>query len=102
MRALLEQPLEGPLFVSGCVSNQGKFYPHFDHKVLFSAPLDAMLQRVAARTTNPYGKTSEERAEICGYYETVLPLLKKSCDLEIDTAGMGIDEVADYLAGLAG
>ena len=27
------------LFVSGCKSNQGKFYPQFDHIVLLSAPL---------------------------------------------------------------
>ncbi|WP_390586105.1 AAA family ATPase [Paenibacillus illinoisensis] len=37
--ALLTGHNEGALFISGTVSNQGKFYPLFDAIVLLSAPL---------------------------------------------------------------
>jgi NAD(P)-dependent dehydrogenase (short-subunit alcohol dehydrogenase family) len=38
IEALLDGHDDGVLFVSGCVSNQGKFYPRFDAVVLLSAP----------------------------------------------------------------
>src|SRR4051812_29923879 len=41
--------------VSGTVDNQGRFYDRFDSVVLLSAPLEVLLQRVAARADNPYG-----------------------------------------------
>ena len=44
------------LYVSATVSNQGGFYPRFDAVVLLSAPADVLLRRIAARTTNDYGK----------------------------------------------
>src|SRR3954451_14640189 len=44
-----------PLFVSGTVSNQGRFYGHFDAVVLLSAPAEILLQRIERRTTNEYG-----------------------------------------------
>src|SRR3954454_6611915 len=50
---------EGPtLYVSGTVSNQGRFYPQFDAVVLLSAPAEVLLRRIERRTTNPYGKTA--------------------------------------------
>src|SRR4029077_8354949 len=56
---------DGPsLFVSGTVSNQGRFYPRFDAVVLLSAPADVLLRRLESRTTNDYGKTADERALI--------------------------------------
>ena len=58
---LLAREGEMPLCVSGTVSNQGRFYPHFDAIVLLSAPLDVLLGRIESRTTNDYGKTAEER-----------------------------------------
>jgi len=45
----------------GTVSNQGRFYPHFDAIALLSAA-DVLLGRIERRTTNDYGKTAEERA----------------------------------------
>ena len=36
---LLARGREGPLFVSGTVSNQGRFYPRFDAIVLLSLSL---------------------------------------------------------------
>ena len=79
-------PGDGHLFVAGCKSNQGDFYPRFDHIVLLSAPADVILARVAARTTNPYGKTSEERAEILDNLAVVEPLLRATCTAEVDAS----------------
>lgn len=98
---LLAMPLTKPLFVSGCRSNQGKFYRFFDYKILFSAPLEVIFERVATRSTNPYGKTEQERAEICHNFADIQPLLQKSADFEIDTTTMSVDEIADLLVGLA-
>jgi broad-specificity NMP kinase len=58
---LLSGDREAPLYVSGTVSNQGRFYPEFDAVVLLSAPADVLLGRLEGRTTNPYGKSEEER-----------------------------------------
>ena len=90
-----------PLFISGCCSNQTKFYKFFDHVVLFSASLEVILKRVAQRASNPYGKNETERTEIIRNFEHIQPLLKKNADVEIDTATMSIDEITDTLIKLA-
>src|SRR5690606_11451673 len=59
------------LFISGCASNQGKFYPQLDKIVLFSAPTDIIIERLRTRTTNDYGKHPDKLAETLGYIETV-------------------------------
>lgn len=46
----------GALFVAGCKTNQGAFYPRFEHVVLLSAPAEVILARIATRATNPYGQ----------------------------------------------
>ncbi|WP_432941095.1 RNase adapter RapZ [Kribbella sp. CA-253562] len=88
------------LFVAGCKSNQGKFYPRFDTVVLLSAPVEVMLERIAKRTDNPYGKSAEERAEIIQYLEEVEPLLRASADVAFDTSGplAGVVEKVKALA----
>jgi shikimate kinase len=101
MQQLLEQEHESPLFVSGCKSNQGKFYSYFDHVILLTAPLEVMLQRIATRQNNPYGKREEERQEIIRYVEEVEPLLRLGCDYEIDTSKLNVQAVADELVKLA-
>ena len=52
------------LFLSGCAPNQVKFYAQFDHIVLLSAPVPLMIERLATRTTNPYGKQPNEVAMV--------------------------------------
>jgi dephospho-CoA kinase len=89
------------LFVAGCKSNQGKFYPRFDTVVLLSAPIEVMLERIAERTDNPYGKSAEEQAEIIRYLAEVEPLLRASADVEIDTSGP-LTGVVEQLKALAG
>lgn len=75
----------GPsLFVSGMVSNQGRFYARFDEIVLLSAPAEVLLRRIAARTTNSYGKTSEQRELVLRDLAEVEPLLRRTCTVEID------------------
>jgi dephospho-CoA kinase len=55
---------ERTLYVSGCVSNQGRFYDSFDAVVPLSAPASVILSRIDTRTTNDFGKTRGERARI--------------------------------------
>jgi dephospho-CoA kinase len=74
----------GTVVVSGTVENQGQFYGCFDHVVLLSAPLRTLLDRVMKRTSNPYGKRAEERAQIAHNLETVEPLLRRTATLELD------------------
>jgi dephospho-CoA kinase len=93
MQSLLTMPRDTPLFVAGCKTNQGAFYPLFDHVVLLSAPVDLILERVVTRTDNPYGRTPEERAEIVKYVETVEPRLRRSATLQIDASAPIVDVV---------
>jgi dephospho-CoA kinase len=77
---------DGPtLYVSGTVSNQGRFYERFDAVVLLSAPVDVLLRRIETRTTNEYGKATEERELILQHVAEVEPLLRATCTHEIDT-----------------
>lgn len=86
------------LYVSGTVSNQGRFYPRFDAIVLLSAPADVLLGRIESRTTNDYGKTAEERDLILAHLEEVEPLLRTTCTHEIDAAQPIDDVVAEVVA----
>jgi shikimate kinase len=72
------------LFICGTQSNQGMFYDRFDAVVLLSAPAEALLPRIAERTTNDFGKTPAERARILADLREVEPLLRATCTHEID------------------
>lgn len=72
------------LYVSGAVSNQGRFYRDFDAVVLLSAPADVLLRRVATRTTSDYGKSDAEREMILRDLVEAEPLLRATCTHEID------------------
>ena len=75
----------GPtLYVSGTVSNQGRFYPRFDAVVLLSAPAEILLSRVATRPTNDYGKSSRDRDLILRHLAEVEPMLRATCTHEVD------------------
>ncbi len=100
MGELLAGHQEGVLFVSGCVANQGRFYPRFDAVVLLSAPTEVILERVATRGTNDFGKADAERARILSDLATVEPLLRRGATAEIDTRAP-IDEVVDALERIA-
>ena len=72
------------LYVSGTVSNQGRFASHFDAVVLLSAPAEALLNRIERRTTNRYGKTPRERELILRHLVEIEPRLRATCTHEID------------------
>ena len=82
------------LFVAGCEENQAQFHPRFDHIVLLSAPVETLLERVATRTGNPYGKSAEELSRILDDLENVEPLLRRVADHEIRTTAP-LDEVVE-------
>jgi hypothetical protein len=85
MSALLAEGVAGFLFVSGCASNQGKFYDRFGAVVLLSLPIDVLVERVASRVTNSFGKDPVERERIIQDLQTVEPLLRATATAEIDT-----------------
>jgi dephospho-CoA kinase len=91
---LLARTRTATLFVSGTVSNQGRFYPHFDAVVLLSAPVDVLLRRIRARRTNRYGKSDDERSEILKNLAEVEPLLRAACTHELDATCPLADVVA--------
>ena len=98
MDALLARRLQ--LVVSGTVDNQGQFYDRFAHVVLLSVPAAVIVGRVRRRTTNPYGQSPEQLAEILGYLETVEPLLRSGATIELD-GRRPTAELADVVEGLA-
>lgn len=81
------------------MSNQGRFYPQFDAVVLLSAPAEVMLSRLEGRTTNPWGKTAEERQLILSQLAEVEPLLRATCTHEID-ATRPLEEIVDELVAI--
>ena len=100
MTRLLDSDDAQALFVAGGVRNQSKFYDRFDAVVLLTAPPDVILHRVAARTTNDYGRTPLERAEILADLAEVEPLLRQECTHELD-ASRPLDEVVADLIAIA-
>ena len=88
--------LPGVLFVQGTTRNQVLFYPRFDHIILLSAPPEILAERLAARTTNRYGKDPAELAETLLYQQTVEPLLRASATLEVVTT-IPVARVADIV-----
>jgi hypothetical protein len=67
--------------------------------VLLSAPPEVMLARVAARHTNPFGRTDEQRRRIAADTAGIEPLLRATATLEIETR-RSPSEVADALESL--
>jgi dephospho-CoA kinase len=100
IEALLDAHDEGVLFISGCVSNQAAFYPRFDAIVLLSAPVTVILERVASRDSNAFGKRDADRDRILRDLANIEPLLRARATAEIDTRAP-LDEVADALESIA-
>jgi len=95
IEALLDAiPAGGRLALAGTVPNQGVFRSRFNAVILLVAPLETMLRRVATRTTNPFGSTEAQRAWIAADTAWVLPLLRRTADLELDTSTLAIADVA--------
>lgn len=98
--ALLAAERAGPLFLAGCAANMGRFLPQFDRVILLRAPAAIIVERLAARTGNDYGKGPGETERVLGLIQTVEPLLRRIATHEIDTAA-SLDEVAATVLRIA-
>ena len=90
-----------PLVIAGAVANQGAFRDRFDRVVLLRAPLAVLLDRVAHRAGNPFGRAAAERDRIIADTLAVEPRLRAFADVEIDTRRPR-EEIVDVLAAFAG
>lgn len=72
--------------------DQVRFHAQFDHIVLLSAPLETLVERLATRTDNPFGKAPEELRRILDDVETIEPLLRRVAAHEVRTT-MPLNEV---------
>ena len=97
---LLADDGDGLLFVSGCASNQGRFYDRFDAVVLLSVPVGILVQRLATRDSNRFGKDPSEQQRILRDLDEVEPLLRQTSTTEID-ATQPLAKVADLVERLA-
>lgn len=68
--------------------------------MLLSAPVEVLIDRVASRTNNPYGRTPEQQAEIVRYVTEVEPLLRRRATLELDGRAP-VSELADRVEQVA-
>lgn len=91
IEALLDEPAQ-LLFVVGLEENGVRFLPRFDAVVLLSAPVEVLTERLATRTTNPFGKDPAELARILDDLREVEPLLRRVATHEIDTS-RALDDV---------
>jgi len=92
IRELLDTDDAEVLFVAGCEENQTAFYPRFDRVILLSAPVEVLLERLAQRMNNPYGKSEEQRYRVLADLDAVEPLLRRGADHEILT-DVALDDV---------
>ena len=75
-------------------------YDRFDAVVLLSVPREVMLQRIATRSTNPFGKDAHERQRILADLEAGEPLLRATSTVEIVTT-IPVTKVVDALESIA-
>ena len=85
--------------VSGAVENQRRFYDRFEHVVLLSAPVEVLIERIARRTNNPYGRSAEQQADVRRFVVEVEPLLRRGATAELD-GRRPIAELADAVEAL--
>ena len=85
VRELLSGAHEGMLFIGGCAENMSRIFPLIDCIILLSAPVETIVERLAARSPSGYGHAADERRKVVELIATIEPLLRKSADREIDT-----------------
>jgi broad-specificity NMP kinase len=99
IRQLLATEEVDVLFVVDSDDNQVMFYQDFDQIILLSAPRDVMIERLASRTNNRFGKSPNELAEILADLEKYEPMMRRSATHEIDTS-RPLDRVIDEILSL--
>jgi hypothetical protein len=95
--ALVAEPRSAPLVVAGTVPNVG--IVAWDRTFLLRAPLEVLLDRVARRAGNAYGRAPEERALIVEHHRDVEPRLRAWVDVELDGT-RPTTELADLVESL--
>jgi dephospho-CoA kinase len=85
VRKLLSGPGADTLIVSGCAENMSSLYPLFDAVILFSAPLNTILERLDQRPIGSYGRTEKDKEKIAALVATVEPRLRAKAAYEIRT-----------------
>lgn len=87
------------LFFAGCSEEQALL--PFDLRVVLVAPEAVIVERLATRTGNAYGRGAAERAQVLADLAEVQPLLLRSADLVLDaTLPPGV--LADQLLARVG
>jgi shikimate kinase len=103
--ALLSEPTEGSLFISGCAENMSRLLPLIDLVVLLTAPVDTIMERLEQRPIDGYGHTEDQREKVAHLIATIEPLLRHIADREIDTrrpVQATADEILEISGGLRG
>jgi dephospho-CoA kinase len=101
IQAMLASEDADVLFVAGCEENQAPFHPQFDHIILLSAPAEVLVERLASRSSNSYGKAPEELSRVLDDLATVEPLLRRAADYEVWTT-MPLTDVVTAVLRLVG
>jgi AAA domain len=94
---------DDPLFFAGCSEEQTQF--DWDLRLLLTAPEALILERLAVRSTNGFGKGAEERARVLADLRDVEPLLRRSADVVIETTeplARVVDRVLGAVTGAPG
>jgi shikimate kinase len=101
IEALLAADDADVLFVAGCEENQVRFHPQFDSIILLTAPLDTLVDRLATRTDNPFGKAPADLRRVLDDVQAVEPLLRRVADHEVRTI-VPLAEVVTTILRLVG
>jgi hypothetical protein len=101
IEALLAADDADILFVAGCEENQVRFHPQFDSIILLSAPLGTLVDRLATRTDNSFGKAPADLRRVLDDVQAVEPLLRRVADHEVRTTAP-LAEVVTTILRLVG
>lgn len=88
------------LFLSGTSPNQGRFYDQVDAIILLTAPAEVIVQQLATRATNPFGKQPDEVVRVLALQEMIEPLLQAGATHVIDTRAP-LDDVLERIRRIA-
>jgi hypothetical protein len=80
---LLDDAGENLVFFTGCSDEQARF--RWDLQVVLSVPEAVLLDRLATRSSNSYGKGAGELDRVLADRRAIEPLLIAAADLVIDT-----------------
>lgn len=94
---LLARRTDGPAFFAGCSEEQAALA--FDVRVLLTAPVPVIVERLRMRTGNAYGRDPAELEQVLADLQQVEPLLRRSADIVLATT-TPVAAVADRLLGL--